>query len=53
MSKKKMPNSVRKYIRREKARIRREILDPRKQEELINNLYDNRRNTQFSNKPGN
>ena len=34
-----MPNSIRKYIRREKARIRREALDIKKQEELISQLY--------------
>jgi len=36
---KKLPRSLRKYIRREKARIRREVLDFKKQEELINELY--------------
>ncbi len=34
-----MPKSLRKYIRQEKARIRREVLDIKKQEELINGLY--------------
>lgn len=34
-----MPKSLRKYIRSEKARIRREVLDLNKQKELINNLY--------------
>ncbi|MDD2732019.1 MAG: hypothetical protein PHI53_02370 [Candidatus Pacebacteria bacterium] len=38
--KKKIPNSLRKYIRKEKARIRREVLDIKEQKELINNLYD-------------
>lgn len=37
--KKKMPRSIRKFIRREKARIRREVLDIKKQEELIDQLY--------------
>ncbi|MDP1538512.1 MAG: hypothetical protein Q8M00_00575 [bacterium] len=37
--KKKLPKSIRKYIRKEKARIRREVLDFKKQEELINQLY--------------
>ena len=34
-----MPKSVRKFIRLEKARIRREILDTKKQGELILELY--------------
>lgn len=37
---KKLPNSTRKFIRSEKARIRREILDPKKQEELIKEIYN-------------
>jgi len=37
--KKKLPRSIRKFIRREKARIRREILDIKKQEELIKEIY--------------
>jgi len=39
MKPKKMPSSFRKYIRKEKARIRREVLDLKKQEELIKKLY--------------
>lgn len=39
MVKKKLPKSVRKYIRREKARIRREVFDIEEQERLINELY--------------
>ena len=39
MAKKRLPKSLRKFIRREKARIRREILDVKKQEELIQKLY--------------
>lgn len=39
MKKKKLPKSLRKFIRKEKARIRREILDLKKQEELIKELY--------------
>jgi len=35
-----LPKSVRKYIRKEKARIRREILDIQKQEEAIKQLYE-------------
>ncbi len=34
-----MPKSLRKYIRKEKARIRREILDIKEQEKLINELH--------------
>ncbi|MGB9743415.1 MAG: hypothetical protein ACPLW9_01740 [Minisyncoccales bacterium] len=37
--KKKLPKSIRKYIRQEKARIRREVLDLAKQEEMIKQLY--------------
>lgn len=36
---KKIPKSIRKYIRKEKARIRREVLDLEEQEKLINQLY--------------
>ena len=39
MDKKKLPRSIRKYIRREKARIRREVLDIKEQERLIDMLY--------------
>ena len=39
MSKKRLPRSQRKYIRQEKARIRREVLDLKKQERLIQELY--------------
>lgn len=39
MVKKKLPKSLRKYIRREKARIRREVFDTEEQEKLINELY--------------
>lgn len=52
-----MPRSIRKFIRQEKARIRREVLDTKKQEELINQLYQrflkkdgNKRNLQSSDK---
>ncbi len=37
--KKRLPKSVRKFIRREKARLRREILDSKKQKELIKQIY--------------
>ena len=52
MTKKKMSPSTRKYIRKEKARIRRQVLDIKKQKELIDELYkknDNKRDTQTSN----
>ena len=39
MKKKRLPKSLRKYIRQEKARIRREVLDIQQQKELINKLY--------------
>ena len=35
-----MPKSLRKFIRKEKARIRREFLDIKEQEKLINQLYE-------------
>jgi len=34
-----MPKSLRKFIRKEKARIRREVLDLKEQERLISELY--------------
>jgi len=37
--KKKLPKSLRKHIRQEKGRIRREISDIKKQKELIKELY--------------
>jgi len=39
MVKKKLPKSLRKFIRLEKARIRREVLSVKEQEKLINELY--------------
>lgn len=39
MAKLRLANSQRKFIRREKSRIRREFLDLKKQRELINELY--------------
>ena len=61
--KRKLPKSLRKYIRQEKARIRREVLGIKEQEKLIQELYqklfeklklkqnyENRRNLQLSNK---
>ena len=51
-----LPKSIRKYIRKEKARIRKEILDLKEQERLIQELYqkilknyENKRNIQTSN----
>lgn len=37
---KRLPRSIRKFIRKEKARIRREILDLKMQEEKIKELYE-------------
>ena len=37
---KKFPKGLRKYIRKEKARIRREILDVGEREENFKNLYE-------------
>ncbi|MFH1462713.1 MAG: hypothetical protein ABIG08_03420 [bacterium] len=52
-----MPNSIRKFIRSEKARIRREVLDVKKQKELIEEVYqkltrknDGKRDIQLSDK---
>jgi len=39
MNRNKLPKSVRKYIRREKARIRREVWNFSKREKLISELY--------------
>lgn len=39
MEKKKLPFSLRKFIRSEKARIRREVLDWQEEEKLIKELY--------------
>ncbi len=39
MKKKRMPKSLRKHIRKEKARIRREILDLGEQQKQIQELY--------------
>ena len=37
--KKRLPRSLRKFIRKEKARIRREVLDLKEQEKQISDLY--------------
>ena len=39
MKKKRLPKSIRKFIRKEKARIRREVLDLKEQEKQIQQLY--------------
>jgi len=39
MKRKKLPKSLRKYIRQEKARIRQEVLDLEEQNKLIEELY--------------
>ncbi|MDI6591622.1 MAG: hypothetical protein QME61_01660 [Patescibacteria group bacterium] len=39
MERKKLPRSIRKFIRKEKARIRREVLDIKQQQKLIQELY--------------
>ena len=56
MKKKRLPKSLRKHIRREKARVHREKFDLKKQEELIEQLYkkvsknhESQRNFQSSN----
>ena len=40
MAKRKLPKSIRKYIRKEKARIRREVFDIKEQKRLIKELYE-------------
>ncbi len=52
-----LPKGLRKFIRREKARIRREVLDMKEQEKLISEIYqkfvkpyEDKRNLQLSNK---
>lgn len=52
-----MAKSARKFIRREKARIRREVLSVKEQKEQINKLYektnyDHKRNLQSSDSNG-
>jgi hypothetical protein len=39
MNTKKLSKSTQKFIREEKARIRRKVLDLKEQEKLINELY--------------
>jgi len=50
MRRKRLPKSLRKFIRKEKARIRRQVLDLKKQEELITNLYLRFLKNNFNNK---
>ena len=45
---KRLPKSLRKHIRKEKARIRREVSDTKKQEQLIKKLYEDKTNTSIS-----
>jgi len=40
MKRKRLSKSVRKFIRQEKARIRREVLNFEEQEKLIKELYE-------------
>ena len=60
----KLSKSIRKYIRKEKARIHREVLDQKEQKKLIDELYqkiiknskikkdEDKRNLQPSNRDG-
>lgn len=56
MKKKRLPKSIRKFIRLEKAHIRRGVLTLNQQGELINKLYqglnrdDSKRDLQSNNK---
>jgi hypothetical protein len=45
---KKMPRSIKKFIRRQKALIRRQFLDVKKQEEIIAELYKKYENTRHT-----
>ncbi len=44
---KKIPKSLRKFLRRKKAIIRKETIDIKEQEEKINNLYQEILNKNF------
>ncbi len=44
MTKKNKPKSLRKFIRKEKSRIRKEFLDKKEQEEKIAQLYKKHEN---------
>ncbi|GEM_PF-6354015 len=51
---KKLPKSIRKYIRKEKARIRQSGLSREEKIEAVKSLYnDHKRHIQPSNKKGN
>ncbi len=39
-TRKKLPNSIRRFIRTQKAQIRSQFLDVKKQEELIKEMYN-------------
>jgi len=41
MRKKHLPKSLRKFIRREKARINRQVFDLKEQKKLVRNIYKN------------
>ena len=45
----KLPSSTRKFIRSEKARIRRQFLDYKAQEEAIANMYNKLLNSKIKN----
>lgn len=40
MKRKRIPKSIRKHIREEKARIRRQVFDVKEQKRLIKELYE-------------
>ncbi len=58
MAKSKLPKSIRKFIRKEKEKIRKSILDKKEQERLIQELYQkylsvyNNRNEKIFNETG-
>jgi len=40
MVKRRLPKSLRKFVRKEKARIRREVFDIKEQEKQISEIYE-------------
>jgi len=48
-----MTNSLNKYIRKEKARIRREVLEVKDQQEAIQILYKKYKTLKQNDNPGN
>ena len=48
-----MPNSLSKYIRKEKARIRRGVLNTQGQQEAIKELYKKHKQSKGNDNPGN